>query len=76
MLQHPIAYLVAGPADQTQDRWPVVGISTLAFAFIGAAGRQRCSLLIASASLMIPMWPETIHQIVTGLSRAREHYLC
>jgi hypothetical protein len=32
MLEHPIAHLVAAPADQTQDRWPVILIGALAFA--------------------------------------------
>jgi hypothetical protein len=40
-------------------------------------GVGSTALLLADGErtpLMIPMWPQTIHEIVTGRSRAEERY--
>ena len=60
MREHPIAHLVAGAADQTQDGRPVVRIAALAFPFIGAPARRVGH--IAMRRTFFPPRSDTAHQ--------------
>src|SRR5262249_51774144 len=71
VLQYPIAHLVAGAADQTEDRWPVVGVGALAFLLIGAP--PGWIVWIGMAGTFFPPRSDTVHQLRTrSRSSARQ----